>query len=172
MHRESAAAPASDEIGKVSARYARRAADDFRYSLLNRTALEVVQERQRGIADLFGRLGWRDLTQIRLLEVGCGSGANLLEFLRLGFAPENLQGVELLAERAEAARRMLPAAVRIELADAASTEGLSGLSSQDVVYQATVFSSLLDNAFQQRLAERMWAWTKPGGGAAVRLHSQ
>jgi hypothetical protein len=27
-----------------------------------------------------------------------------------------------------------------------------------------VFSSLLDDAFQQRLAAAMWRWLKPGGG--------
>ncbi len=30
--------------------------------------------------------------------------------------------------------------------------------------QSTVFSSLLDDAFQQRLADAMWAAVKPGGG--------
>lgn len=29
--------------------------------------------------------------------------------------------------------------------------------------QSTVFSSLLDDVFQQRLAETMWSWLKPGG---------
>ena len=29
--------------------------------------------------------------------------------------------------------------------------------------QSTVFTSLLDDAFQQRLAERMWRWVRPGG---------
>jgi hypothetical protein len=32
------------------------------------------------------------------------------------------------------------------------------------VLVSTVFSSLLDDAFQQRLAERIWDWTRPGGG--------
>jgi hypothetical protein len=31
------------------------------------------------------------------------------------------------------------------------------------VLQSTVFSSLLDDAFQQRLADTMWSWLKPGG---------
>ena len=35
--------------------------------------------------------------------------------------------------------------------------------SQDIVLQSTVFSSLLDDAFQQRLADTMWRWLKPGG---------
>jgi hypothetical protein len=32
-----------------------------------------------------------------------------------------------------------------------------------MVMQSTVFSSLLDDAFSQRLADAMWRWTKPGG---------
>jgi hypothetical protein len=33
-----------------------------------------------------------------------------------------------------------------------------------LVLQSTVFSSLLDDAFQQRLADAMWSWVAPGGG--------
>ena len=36
---------------------------------------------------LFARRGMTDLASLRLLEVGCGGGGNLLELLRLGFAP-------------------------------------------------------------------------------------
>jgi hypothetical protein len=46
---------------------------------------------KRAIADLLLSLGWSDLTGLRLLEIGCGTGCNLLEFLRFGFRPEHLQ---------------------------------------------------------------------------------
>jgi hypothetical protein len=36
-------------------------------------------------------------------------------------------------------------------------------ASQDVVMAATVFSSLLDDGFQQAMARAMWRWLKPGG---------
>ena len=32
------------------------------------------------------------------------------------------------------------------------------------MFVSTVFSSLLDDAFRQRLAGAMWRWVKPGGG--------
>ena len=35
--------------------------------------------------------------------------------------------------------------------------------SLDIVLVSTVFSSLLDDAYQQRLASHLWAWLKPGG---------
>jgi hypothetical protein len=37
-------------------------------------------------------------------------------------------------------------------------------ASQDIVLQSTVFSSLLDDGFQQQLATAMWRWVAPGGG--------
>jgi SAM-dependent methyltransferase len=152
-----------DEPALVRERYARRGSRSY-YSLINRSELLMVQERQRAITDVFARLGWANLANVRLLEVGCGSGGNLLEFLRLGFKPEHLQGIELLSDRAEAARQVLPQAVRISIGDAAAIESPVSLASQDVVYQSTVFTSLLNDAFQQRLADRMWAWVRPGGG--------
>ncbi|HEY4066395.1 MAG TPA: SAM-dependent methyltransferase, partial [Burkholderiaceae bacterium] len=75
-----------DEPEAVAARYARRAAGD-RYSALRPDVWQTLQERQRALLALFVRLGWTELSTKRLLEVGCGGGANLLELLRLGFAP-------------------------------------------------------------------------------------
>ena len=57
---------------------------------------------------------------------------------------------------------MLPEAVAVHVGDAAAID--LEPASQDVVYAATVFSSILDPAFQQRLAAAMWRWVKPGGG--------
>lgn len=155
----------SDEAAAVRERYARRAEADPRYSLFNPAALAAFQERQRALLRLFEAHGLTDLRSLRLLEVGCGSGANLLEFLRFGFAPANLAGIELLRDRHAAARACLVPAVALHLGDATAEAG-AGIepASLDIVYQATVFSSLLDDAFQQRLADRMWRWVRPGGG--------
>jgi SAM-dependent methyltransferase len=153
-----------NEAAAVRSRYARRHGDSQRYSLLEPAALYAAQERQRAIAGLLRTLQMRDVDDIRLLEVGCGTGMNLLEFLRMGFRPENLQGIELLAESVQRARCVLPPAVRIIEADASQTGAGLLPGSQDIVYQATVFSSLLDDAFQQQMAAAMWQWVRPGGG--------
>ena len=152
---------ASPELIAVAQRYARRAPTD-RYSLLNPDVWLTLQERQRAMLRLFARRGWRDLSALRLVEVGCGSGTNLLELLRFGFAPEHLAGVELLPERHAAARHVLPPALALHEGDASALAMPE--ASQDIVYVSTVFSSLLDDAFQQRLAAAMWRWVKPGGG--------
>jgi SAM-dependent methyltransferase len=150
------------ETERVAERYARRPALDDRYSLLNPATWQMVQERQRAMLRLFARLGWNDLASRRVVEVGCGAGGNLLEALRLGFLPEHLTGIELLPERAAQARRVLPAAVTLIEGDACIAP-LPDVAF-DVVWVSTVFSSLLDDAFQRRLAEAMWRWVKPGGG--------
>ncbi|WP_457330937.1 class I SAM-dependent methyltransferase [Rhizobacter sp. P5_C2] len=150
----------SREPDRVAERYARRQVGD-RYSMLRPEVWQTVHERQRAMLTLFARHGVRDLPALRLLEVGCGQGGNLLELLRLGFRAEHLSGIELLPDRVAEARRCLPAALALHEGDA--LQAPIAEASQDLVFVATVFSSLLDDAFQQRLAEAMWRWVKPGG---------
>ena len=150
----------ADEPSAVAARYARRGSAD-RYSALQPDVLLLLQERQRALRGRLAAQGITDLAPLHVVEVGCGSGGNLLELLRLGCAPEHLQGIELLPERHAQARQVLPAATRLWLGDAVQAPVAD--ATQDIVMQCTVFSSLLDDAFQQRLAQTMWRWLRPGG---------
>jgi SAM-dependent methyltransferase len=120
--------------------------------------LRSTQERQRAIAAILRN---SDVEQMRLAEVGCGVGHNLLELLRFGFRPEHLTGIELLEDRANAARSLLPSGLEIISGDA--TIAPIQEASQDIVYQSVVFSSILDDDLQAALASRMWQWVKPGG---------
>ncbi len=149
-----------DEPSAVAARYARRGAAD-RYSPLQPDVLMLLQERQRALRVRLAAQGITDLSPLRVVEVGCGSGGNLLELLRLGCRPEHLQGIELLPERHAQARHTLPAGTRLWMGDAVKAP--IDAASQDIVMQCTVFSSLLDDVFQQRLADAMWRWLRPGG---------
>jgi len=148
------------ETDAVAARYARRAPGG-RYSLLRPEVWQSVHERQRAMLRLFARQGLADLASLRLIEVGCGSGGNLLELLRFGFRPERLTGIELLPERVAQAREVLPDSLTLIEGDASRADVAP--ASRDIVFVSTVFSSLLDDAFQQRLAGAMWRWLGPGG---------
>jgi phospholipid N-methyltransferase len=150
-----------DETRAIAERYARRARHDDRYSFLRPEVCLGVQERQRVMLQLLRQQGITDLAQLRLMEVGCGAGSNLLEFLRMGCSPQQLAGIELLPDRYAQARHVLPAAVRLQQGDALLAD--VPLTSQDVVLVFTVFSSVLDPGFQQRLAETLWQWLRPGG---------
>lgn len=151
-----------DELLGVVQRYARRLRVDGRYSMLKSDVWHTVHERQRAMIALFLAIGWFDLERRRLIEVGSGSGGNLLELLRLGFDPSNLRGVELLPERHAQARRLLPEAIALHLGDAMKLP--VDTESHDAVLLSTVFSSILDDVFQQQLADTLWDWVKPGGG--------
>jgi len=154
-----------DESQAVVERYARRNVGD-RYSMLRPEVWQGVHERQRAMLRLFARdLGWKDFSDLTLIEVGCGSGGNLLDFIRFGFLPRNLCGIELLPERAIAARHSLPTATIIHVGDANTVD--IAPNSQKVVFQSVVFSSLLDDGFQRDLANCMWNWVKPGGGGTL-----
>ena len=149
-----------NEPRAVAERYARRRVGD-RYSLLRPEVWQSVHERQRAMLRLLAHQGLQDLAVLNLLEVGCGGGGNLLELLRLGFMPERLTAIELLPERCAQARQVLPAALILIEGDALQADVPA--ASQDIVFVSTVFSSLLDVTFQERLADTMWRWLKPGG---------
>jgi SAM-dependent methyltransferase len=149
------------ELGEIAARYALRQKQvpAERYSWLNPGMYLPAMEKERALLELFRRAGLRNLEQVTLLEVGCGSGGNLLRLIQWGFDPANLVGNELLDARLAQARKRLPIATRIVAGDASTLD----CGSFDIVFQSTVFSSILDPDLQQRLAARMWDMTRPGG---------
>jgi SAM-dependent methyltransferase len=149
-----------DEADAVAERYARRA-DAGRYSAQRPEVQQALQERRRAMLTLFAQAGLRDFSSLRLLEVGCGAGGNLAELLSLGFLPQRLSGIELLPERLALARAALPEELPLQGGDALHAPVAA--QSLDIVYASTVFSSLLDEAYRQRLAAAMWSWVKPGG---------
>lgn len=156
------------ETRAVQARYARRdnEADALRYSLYaNAAALQAQQERLRAMARIWRVHGWSGLAGRPLLEVGCGSGGNLLDLLRLGATPRQLTGIELLPERADAACALLPDGVHILQGDACAAPIPE--ASQQAVLAFTVFSSLLDPGYRQQFARQLWRWVAPGGGVLV-----
>jgi SAM-dependent methyltransferase len=151
------------EIDEVRERYKRRnpVNDAAVYNPLKPDVLQRIHQKQRAILQLFSALGLTDLSHMKLVEIGCGTGENLLEFLRFGFLPENLKGIELLEDRAAEAAGRLPAGIILQ-GDATDIDLVP--ESQDIVFQSVVFSSLLDDGYQEKLAGHIWKWIKPGGG--------
>lgn len=148
------------ELANVEARYARRGASEGLYSFLRPEVLFGQFDFERALMALLLESGFSGFGDLRLIEIGCGSGGNLLRLLRWGFDPSKLVANELLPDRLDAARKLLPAAVEIVPGDARVIDRPGAF---DLVYQSTVLSSILDDDFQQQLANTMWSLTAPGG---------
>lgn len=148
-----------EAIWEIRKAYARRTRT---YDPLSPAVYLARQERERALIRWLGETRLGPPHSLRLLEVGCGTGGNLQDFIRLGFDPKNLSGNDLLEERVAAARRALPSEVHVIAGDCSSLELQD--SSFDIVFQSMMCSSILDSALLQKVTERMWDLVRPGGG--------
>ena len=153
-----------NESELIKERYSKREQnEEFRkYSIFNPEVMYAVIEKERAIINIFKSCGLIPVENKRLLEIGCGNGINLLNMIRLGFNPKNLKGNELLPDRIKAAKSILSPSVEIYEGDALELD--FERESFDIVYQSVVFTSILNDNFQEKLAEKMWSWVKTGGG--------
>ena len=102
---------------------------------------------------------FKELSLVKLIEIGAGNGANLLFFKQLGIVDTNIWGNELLEDRGETLKENLPN-INIHVGDALELEYKDKF---DIVFQSTVFTSILNQDFKQQLANKMFEMTKKGG---------
>jgi SAM-dependent methyltransferase len=155
-------AEASDLV-RLRAEYAdreRRLAESHLYSLFNHGALFAFQQRQRAALEVLRQAGTVPLGNKRILEVGCGGGGVLLEFLAFGADPSHLHGIDLLADRLTMARHRLPYVTLL----CANGQHLPYAScSFDLVLQYTALSSILDDSVKTDVAQEMRRVLRPDG---------
>jgi|SRR5215831_2665255 len=96
----------------------------------------------------------------RVLDIGCGEGASLCSFLRVGFLPGNLYGVDFQAERIQAAKRRISNVTFVQ-GDATDLQFRTG--EFDLVTETTMFIHSLDDELSRRIAVEMVRVTRPGG---------
>lgn len=134
---------------------------DTRYQRSEPANLYLLQKREQAVLDLLGRNGMLPLSERRVLDVGCGSGDVLIEFLLYGANSEALAGVDLLEDRVEAALDRNPY-LDIRVADAADLPFAD--ETFDIALAFTVFSSIKDPLLRAQVAKEMQRVLRPGGG--------
>jgi SAM-dependent methyltransferase len=139
---------------------ARRLAGSDLYSPFNAAHLFMIQSRQRAVLRMLRRHGITSLAGKRVLEVGCGGGSVLHEWLGYGVEARDLHGAELLLDRLHDAHGWLP---HLPLACADGRRLPYASNAFDVVLQSTVFSSILDESIKPAVAREMLRVLRPGG---------
>ena len=143
----------SREEDRVRAAYAGRVHDAARYATYSAGRLFNYQDIERRVLKLLHREGLLPLGTARILDVGCGSGRWIREWIKWGAKPENICGVDLRPAAVATARRLSPPRVTIECGNAADLRFEP--ESFDIVLQSTVVSSILDPAIRQNVASEM-----------------
>ena len=151
----------SAEEARLHEAYARRAAAAKSHSWFDAGHLFMVQEIERRMLAALRRHGKLPLESQRILEIGCGNGYWLREFIKWGARPANLTGVDLQADRLAQARRLSPPEMKFIGTNAAQLEFAD--QSFDIVLQATVFTSMLDAALKRNVAAEMLRVLRPSG---------
>lgn len=152
-----------DDIARLRDEYELRKyrfAENDVYSLFNRANLFIVQQRQREVLTVLKNKGIVDLSSLLLLEMGCGDGGVLMEYLAFGASSENIHGVDLLFERLCHAHHKLPS---LGLANADGQSLPYSSNTFDLVLQYTAISSILDQEIRRKICTEMLRVLKPGG---------
>ena len=151
----------SAEEARIRTAYGLRDKNDARYSWFNPGYQLMMQQCERRMLALLSRCGFADLRFKTTLEIGSGTGHWLREFVKWGARPENVTGIDLIHERLLKARELCPARMNIHCSSAAQLPFAS--ETFDIVLQATVFTSILDEELKRSVAAEMLRVVKPTG---------
>ena len=151
---------ARSEERRIRTVYAGRT-ETAKYSWFSSGQQLMLHGAARALLDALRRAGMSRLDDVRVLEIGCGSGHWLRELVQWGVRPDHLAGIDLLAERLGDARARCAPRVRLAAASAAALPFADGAF--DIVLQSTVLTSVLDAAVRERIAAEMMRVLKPDG---------
>jgi SAM-dependent methyltransferase len=121
-------------------------------------ALLALHQRERMLLAKLGATCEKDLHELDILDVGCGSGGDLVRLVGHDADPARMHGIDLRAEVIATARQRLPS-VDLRVANAAELPHPD--RSMDLILQSTVLSSILDAGLRRRIAAEMMRVIRP-----------
>lgn len=133
------------------------------YSWHRPEVMEGAAAQNRVIGQMLASTVGPALSELRMLDVGCGTGGFLRQLIGWGAEPGKLAGTEYQEDRLEDARRRTAAGVHWHLGDL----DFAAPQTFDLVAANTVFSSILDDSVRSALAQEMWRVLKPGGWCLI-----
>ena len=149
----------SDRIRQEFRRREEQIPADF-YSLCRPANLFSRHGKERALLEALRRAKLLPLAERRLLDIGCGRGDWLAVFENFEARRELIAGIDLDGQRAEVAARRF-AGADIREGDAAELPWPD--RHFDIVFQSTVFTSILDEDMKRAVAAQMVRVLKPHG---------
>lgn len=156
---------ANQDIARLKSEYASREqllANSSPYTPFSQGDLFIIQQRQRAVLRMLRAFNKRilPLSENRILELGCGSGGVLHEFIGYGANPNLLYGTDLLPGRVREAAATLPR-LPLSVSDGRFLPYPDHVF--DLALQFTAFSSVLSQSAKQSMAAEMLRVLKPDG---------
>lgn len=152
----------NDELNRIRAVYAerQRPALAARYAPDAPAEVYGLLQRRSAFKAMLTRHMPQGLQGLRVLDVGCGRGDRLAEWVAWGGTPDKLVGVDLMPRLIATARQSYPDSAWL----VASADGLPFPdASFDVVTQSMAVSSILCPDLRGRVTAEMWRVLRPGG---------
>jgi SAM-dependent methyltransferase len=148
------------EERRIRATYAQRRTDNL-YAWSTSAHVFIMQGIERRLLPLLAANGMASLSGKCILEIGCGTGHWLQEFVKWGAHPHDVVGMDLVADRIGEARALCAQGVHLFCGSAAALP--LPAASFDLVAQFTVFTSILEPNLKRQVACEMLRVVKPSG---------
>jgi len=99
-----------NELKRIETFYKKRIYSNLalKYSLFNSGELYMLQRREQVLLNLLKKCKITNLTNMKILEVGCGRANRLADFQRWGADPSKLTGIDFINEFVSLARSHYP----------------------------------------------------------------
>ncbi len=112
----------------------------------------IQKEREKEYRKIL-KTEFDDLASIKVLEIGAGAGGHIQFFQSLGIPLNNIHVNELLEDRVELIKENFPD-VKIFEGDALNIPEANN-KKYDLIFQSTVFTSILDDGLKKSIANKM-----------------
>ena len=151
------------ECDCIVERYNKRARKDksLLYSMATPSCAISCFEKNKKILRRLAEFFGIDFVNKNYLEVGCGTGTNLLQLITWGVNPENIQGCDIFGPSLETAKTRLPSCIKLQ--EGNFLDCTYEPESFDCVIFSTVFSSILDKNFRSDCMRFAYKLLKAGG---------